>query len=83
MLEDIEICLNKQITLIVGRNNSGQPYVKEDKSEVGFYPIWKSWQQKPIEKKNLERKFAEIDLRAKTASDTSEKHAKRYWINLT
>lgn len=55
--------------------NVGQPYIKEDRTTYGFNSIWKRWQTKAIKETDLISKFVESDLRAKTASDTTEQHA--------
>jgi len=55
--------------------NRGQPYIKENKTTSGFNSIWKRWQVKAIKETDLSQKFVESDLRAKTASDTTEQHA--------
>jgi len=55
--------------------NRGQPYIKENKTTSGFDSIWKRWQDKALKETGLTTKFSESDLRAKTASDTSENHA--------
>jgi len=55
--------------------NRGQPYINEKKLTTGFNSIWKRWQDKALEKTELTVHFTESDLRAKTASDTTEQHA--------
>ncbi|GJM17466.1 MAG: hypothetical protein DHS20C13_27930 [Thermodesulfobacteriota bacterium] len=55
--------------------NRGQPYIKEDRTTSGFNSIWKRWQTKAVKETDLISKFVESDLRAKTASDTTEQHA--------
>jgi len=55
--------------------NRGQPYIKENKLTTGFDALWKYWQDKALEKTGLTVNFTESDLRAKTASDTTEEHA--------
>ncbi|MCZ6804074.1 MAG: integrase [Proteobacteria bacterium] len=55
--------------------NKGQPYIKEDRLTPTFNSIWQHWQNKAIEETDLVSKFVESDLRAKTASDTTEQHA--------
>ncbi len=78
LLEAIEYAKSirkKIVALWLFHTNVGQPYIKEDRTTSGFNSVWQRWQQKAINETDLVMKFAESDLRAKTASDTSEDHA--------
>ena len=74
-IESVKSTRKKVGSIWLFHTGKGQPYVKENGRTPGFDSVWKRWQEKAIEKTKLERKFAESDLRAKTASDTTEEHA--------
>lgn len=48
---------------------SGEPYIKRDGSANGFDSLWQRFMNKALQETNLEERFQERDLRAKTASD--------------
>ena len=52
--------------------SQGQPYIKEDGRIPGFRAIWQRTMTKALEKTDLQKRFTEHDLCAKTASDVEE-----------
>ena len=49
--------------------STGQPYIKEDGQTRGFDSVWQRTMAKALEKTDLQERFTEHDLCAKTASD--------------
>jgi integrase len=58
-------------------NRKGQPYIKEDGTTSGFDSIWQRFIKKALAETDLQERFREHDLRAKTASDIDLEHAQQ------
>ncbi|HEX5764978.1 MAG TPA: hypothetical protein VFY27_05370, partial [Woeseiaceae bacterium] len=50
-------------------NRRGECYLDEDKRANGFQSIWGRFMTRVLKETDLEQRFAERDIRAKTASD--------------
>ena len=74
-VESVKKECKKISSIYLFNTSNGQPYIKENGRTNGFNSAWKRWQEKAIKETKLKNKFSESDLRAKTASDTTEQHA--------